>query len=175
MPIGFKNGTDGSLKAAADAMMSASRAHHFLGINLRGTASIVKTTGNPDGHLVMRGGSAGPNFEQSFVETAAQQLSDRQLNSRIMVDCSHGNSRKDFRKQSTALRSVAEQVASGSQHILGVMLESHLIEGNQKMPVDKAQLTYGQSITDACIGFDDTITLLNELARAVKAGGLVHQ
>ncbi len=175
MPIGFKNGTDGSLKAAANAMLSAAQSHHFLGINIRGTASIIKTTGNPDGHLVLRGGSGGPNFEQAAVDQAAKELSGSNLNSRAMVDCSHGNSSKDFRKQALALKSVAEQVAEGSKNILGVMVESHLIEGNQKIKDDLNQLTYGQSITDACVCFDDTVTMLRELARAVKAGGLAHQ
>ncbi|NJR70656.1 MAG: 3-deoxy-7-phosphoheptulonate synthase [Synechococcales cyanobacterium CRU_2_2] len=175
MPIGFKNGTDGSLEAAANAMLSAAEAHHFLGINLRGTASIVKTTGNPDGHLVLRGGNGGTNFNAPAVNQAAQALTRLGLNSRAMVDCSHGNSAKDFRKQAVALKSVAEQIAEGSQNILGVMIESHLVEGNQKIAQDLSQLTYGQSITDACVGFEDTVMLLRDLARAVKAGGLVRR
>ncbi len=173
MPIGFKNGTDGSLDAAANAMLSAAQPHRFLGINIEGLASIVQTTGNPDGHLVLRGGGSGPNFSKDSVDSAAAALTKKKLNSRAMVDCSHGNSNKDYRKQADALKAVAEQVAEGSKNILGVMIESHLVEGNQKVSSDLSELTYGQSITDACVAFDDTTTMLRELARAVKAGGLV--
>ncbi|NJN30603.1 MAG: 3-deoxy-7-phosphoheptulonate synthase [Synechococcales cyanobacterium RM1_1_8] len=173
MPIGFKNGTDGSLDAAANAMLSAAEPHRFLGINLRGLASIIQTTGNPDGHLVLRGGSSGPNFSRASVDEAAAVLAQKKLNSRAMVDCSHGNSRKDFRKQATALKAVAEQIAEGSNNILGVMIESHLVEGSQTVTADLTELTYGQSITDACVAFEDTAVMLRELARAVKAGGLV--
>ncbi len=175
MPIGFKNGTDGSLHAAANAMLAAAQSHHFLGINLRGTASVIKTTGNPDGHLVMRGGNSGPNFAQEFVDQAARELMRLELNSRVMVDCSHGNSNKDYRRQTEALQAVADQVAEGSRNILGVMIESHLVAGSQKIAADLNQLTYGQSVTDACVCFDDTVTMLRDLARAVKAAGLAHR
>lgn len=123
----------------------------------------------------MRGGNGGTNFNAPAVNQAAQALTRLGLNSRAMVDCSHGNSAKDFRKQAVALKSVAEQIAEGSQNILGVMIESHLVEGNQKIAQDLSQLTYGQSITDACVGFEDTVMLLRDLARAVKAGGLVRR
>lgn len=172
MPIGYKNGTDGSLHIAANAMLAASQPHHFLGINHQGLASIVTTTGNPDGHLVLRGGSAGPNYSAEHVQAAASKLSSLGLNSRVMVDCSHGNSNKDYRKQADSLASVAEQLRAGSKHLLGVMIESHLVAGNQSIPDDLCQLTYGQSITDACVDFETTKTLLRSLAEAVSQGSL---
>lgn len=169
MPVGFKNGTDGSLNAAANAMLAAAQPHHFLGINLRGLASIIETTGNPDTHVVLRGGNSGPNYEATHVDQAARELTRLDLNPRVMVDCSHGNSNKDFRKQALSLQSVADQVAGGSNHILGVMIESHLVEGNQKIPTDLTHLTYGQSVTDACVSLDTTVPMLRDLARAVRS------
>ena len=169
MPIGFKNGTDGSVGTAINAMEAAARPHHFLGISQQGHAAIVSTTGNPDGHLVLRGGKEGPNFHAEAVEKAANQLVADGLPPRLMVDCSHGNSNKDYRRQGEVLRAVAEQVRSGSVRVMGVMLESHLVEGNQKIPADLAQLTYGKSITDACIDLPSTLELLEELAAAVRS------
>jgi 3-deoxy-7-phosphoheptulonate synthase len=168
MPIGFKNGTDGSAGTAINAMEAAARPHHFLGINAEGHAAIVSTTGNPDGHLVLRGGKGGPNFQPEAVEAAAAQLARDGLPARLMVDCSHGNSNKDYRRQSEVLRSIAAQVASGSRHVMGVMIESHLVAGSQKIPADLSQLTYGQSITDACLDLATTLALLEELALAVR-------
>ena len=173
MPIGFKNGTDGSVSTAINAMEAAARPHHFLGISQAGQAAIVSTTGNPDGHLVLRGGKGGTNFHREAVEEAAQRLAADGLPARLMVDCSHGNSNKDYRRQGEVLRSVAEQVRGGSTHLMGVMLESHLVAGNQKIPndlsqLDTSQLTYGQSITDACIDLPTTLSLLEELAAAVR-------
>ncbi|TGG92216.1 MAG: 3-deoxy-7-phosphoheptulonate synthase [Aphanocapsa feldmannii 277cV] len=173
MPIGYKNGTDGSVGTAVNAMLSASRPHHFLGINGQGQASIVSTTGNPDGHLVLRGGSAGPNYHAEAVAQAAASLAAHHLPTRLMVDCSHGNSNKDYRLQADVLHAVAGQVRTGSRHLLGVMLESHLVAGNQKIPADLSSLTYGQSITDACIDIDATSALLAELADAVRAAQAV--
>ncbi|MFM7228065.1 MAG: 3-deoxy-7-phosphoheptulonate synthase [Cyanobacteriota bacterium] len=170
MPIGFKNGTDGGVAVAINAMEAASRPHHFLGINRQGHASIVSTTGNPYGHLVLRGGGSSTNFHPEAVAEAARQLQAADLPHRVMVDCSHGNSNKDYRRQGEALEAVAEQVRSGSSDVLGVMLESHLVAGNQKLGPDPARLTYGQSITDACIDLDTTETLLDSLAAAVAAG-----
>ncbi|NER83780.1 MAG: 3-deoxy-7-phosphoheptulonate synthase [Leptolyngbya sp. SIO1D8] len=167
MPIGFKNNTDGSLLAAMNAMLSASRPHHFLGINHHGLASIVATTGNPDGHLVLRGGKNGPNYDSTHVEQATQELSKLDLNPRMMVDCSHANANKDHRKQVTVLDNVAEQIEAGSRHILGVMIESHLVEGKQPIAEDLKQLTYGQSITDACVNFETTTVMLRKLAKAI--------
>ncbi|MEA5390102.1 3-deoxy-7-phosphoheptulonate synthase [Cyanobium gracile UHCC 0139] len=168
MPIGFKNGTDGSAATAINAMEAAARPHHFLGINKEGQAAIVSTTGNPDGHLVLRGGKSGPNYHAEAVEAAAALLARDGLPARLMVDCSHGNSNKDYRRQGEVLRQVAEQVRGGSVHVMGVMLESHLVEGNQKISADLASLTYGQSITDACIDLATTLDLLVELAEAVR-------
>ncbi|MFO0032979.1 MAG: 3-deoxy-7-phosphoheptulonate synthase [Cyanobacteriota bacterium] len=168
MPIGFKNGTDGSASTAINAMEAAAKPHHFLGISNQGHAAIVSTTGNPDGHLVLRGGKGGPNYQQEAVEAAASQLAREGLPARLMVDCSHGNSNKDYRRQADVLRDVALQVRDGSVHVMGLMLESHLVAGNQKIPSDLAQLTYGQSITDACIDLATTLELLEELAAAVQ-------
>jgi 3-deoxy-7-phosphoheptulonate synthase len=168
MPIGFKNGTDGSVSTAINAMEAAARPHHFLGISQMGQAAIVSTTGNPDGHLVLRGGKAGPNFHAEAVEEAAHRLSAEGLPARLMVDCSHGNSNKDYRRQGEVLRAVADQLRNGSTAVMGVMLESHLVAGNQKIPGDLSQLTYGQSVTDACIDLATTLELLEELAAAVQ-------
>ncbi|MEL6553224.1 MAG: 3-deoxy-7-phosphoheptulonate synthase [Cyanobacteria bacterium J06621_11] len=169
MPIGFKNNTNGSLHAASNAMLAASQPHHFLGINGDGHASIVSTTGNADGHLVLRGGKQGPNYEQSHVENAAKTLAEQDLNPRMMVDCSHANANKDHNRQITVLDSVSEQVRSGSTHIMGVMIESHLVAGNQSISKGLDALTYGQSITDACVNIDTTAVMLEKLAAAVKA------
>ena len=167
MPIGFKNGTDGSASTAINAMEAAARPHHFLGINKDGSAAIVTTTGNPDGHLVLRGGKQGTNFHAEAIEAAAAALAKDGLPARVMVDCSHGNSNKDYRRQGAVAAAVAEQLRSGSRHVMGVMIESHLVAGNQKIPADLSQLTYGQSITDACIDLGSTREVLAELAGAV--------
>jgi 3-deoxy-7-phosphoheptulonate synthase len=167
MPIGYKNSTDGSATIAINAMQSASKPHHFLGINRDGQASIVSTTGNPDGHLVLRGGNRGSNYHVDAVTEAAAELKKYGLEDRLMVDCSHANSNKDFRRQSDVLASISDQLRSGSKHLMGVMIESHLVEGNQKIPADLSQLTYGQSITDACISLETTEKILNDLADAV--------
>ena len=167
MPIGFKNGTDGSVSTAINAMEAAARPHHFLGISQQGQAAIVSTTGNPDGHLVLRGGKTGPNFHAEAVDEAARRLAAEGLPARLMVDCSHGNSNKDYRRQGEVLRAVADQLRGGSTAVMGVMLESHLVAGNQKIPADLSQLTYGQSVTDACIDLATTLELLEELAAAV--------
>jgi 3-deoxy-7-phosphoheptulonate synthase len=167
MPIGYKNGTDGSVAIAINAMEAAARPHHFLGINGQGQASIVSTTGNPDGHLVLRGGGSGTNYHPEAIAVAAQQLAAVGLPHRVMVDCSHGNSNKDYRRQGEVLEAVASQVREGSSAVLGVMIESHLVAGNQKLPADLSQLTYGQSITDACIDLASTAALLDQLAAAV--------
>ena len=167
MPIGYKNGTDGSVAIAINAMEAAARPHHFLGINGQGQASIVSTTGNPDGHLVLRGGGSGTNYHPEAIAVAAQQLAAVGLPHRVMVDCSHGNSNKDYRRQGEVLEAVAAQVQDGSSAVLGVMIESHLVAGNQKLPADLSQLTYGQSITDACIDLASTAALLDQLAAAV--------
>ena len=167
MPIGFKNGTDGGVTVAINAMQAAARPHHFLGINRQGHASIVSTTGNPDGHLVLRGGGGNTNYHAESINSVAETLKAAGLPHRVMVDCSHGNSNKDYRRQSEVLESVAQQVRGGSRSVLGVMLESNIVAGNQKLPADLSQLTYGQSITDACIDLATTESLLEQLAAAV--------
>ncbi|MEB3172203.1 MAG: 3-deoxy-7-phosphoheptulonate synthase, partial [Synechococcaceae cyanobacterium] len=168
MPIGFKNGTDGSATTAINAMEAAARPHHFLGINAEGHAAIVSTTGNPDGHLVLRGGKGGPNYQPEAIAAASAQLTRDGLPPRLMVDCSHGNSNKDYRRQAEVLRAIAGQVAAGSRQVMGVMIESHLVAGNQPIPADLSALTYGQSITDACLDLPTTLGLLEELAEAVR-------
>ena len=175
MPIGFKNGTDGSAITAINAMEAAARSHHFLGINKNGNAAIVTTTGNPDGHLVLRGGKQGTNYHAEAIEAAAAALAKEGLPARVMVDCSHGNSNKDYRRQGEVAAQVAEQLRSGSRHVMGVMVESHLVAGSQKIPNDLSQLdvkalTYGQSITDACIDLSSTRELLSQLAAAMAEG-----
>ena len=170
MPVGYKNGTDGSFAAAINAMLTARISHHFLGINQDGLASIVRTTGNPDGHLVLRGGAAKPNYEDSDVKAATKALAKKAMNSNVMIDCSHGNSSKDFNKQSVVLNNIASQVEAGSSHIVGVMIESHLVEGNQSISKDSKSLVYGQSITDACVNWETTKTMLQTLANAVAKG-----
>lgn len=170
MPVGFKNGTDGSFHVAINAILSASHPHHFLGIDTEGRASIVATTGNPDCHLVLRGGKDGPNYSAEDLLKAASEMGRQGLMVRSMVDCSHGNSSKDYRNQPIVLQDLAEQLSQGSPHLMGVMIESHLVEGNQSLPKDVKnlnQLTYGQSITDACVSFDATAEMLRSLAKAI--------
>lgn len=173
MPIGFKNNTDGSLQAATNAMVAASQPHHFLGINADGLASIVATTGNPDGHLVLRGGKGGPNYAVDQVEAAAKSLAELGVNPRIMIDCSHANAMKQHERQVNVLKEVAQQLQNGSRHILGVMIESHLVAGSQAIPEDLDQLVYGQSITDACVDFETTEQMLRMLAQAVGTRGAI--
>ncbi len=168
MPIGYKNGTDGTATIAINAMQAAARPHHFLGINSDGHASIVSTTGNPDGHLVLRGGKAGTNYHLEAIKAVVAELSQAELPERLMVDCSHGNSNKDFRRQSDVLNEVADQVTNGLTNVMGVMLESHLVEGNQKLTNHLSSLIYGQSITDACIDIGTTSKLLETLAKSVS-------
>tara|TARA_Y100001978_G_scaffold202034_1_gene221865 strand:+ start:821 stop:1888 length:1068 start_codon:yes stop_codon:yes gene_type:complete len=165
MPIGFKNGTDGSVTTAINAMQSAARSHHFLGVNSDGFASIVNTTGNPDTHIVLRGGSQGPNFDNLHITKISSDLQKNKLPLKVMIDCSHGNSNKDYRKQSAVLENIAKQLQDGEKNILGVMLESHLREGNQKLE-EISNLEYGKSITDACINIETTKDLLLNLYKS---------
>lgn len=167
MPVGFKNGTDGNVKIAIDAIHAAQAPHHFLSITKQGVAAIVHTRGNPLGHLILRGSTQGPNYEKPFIEKTAAELTEAGLTPRLIVDCSHGNSKKDHKRQPIVARDIAAQIEGGSDAIMGIMLESHLKAGNQKeAPLEK--LEYGKSITDACIAFDETAPLLTELAGAVK-------
>jgi 3-deoxy-7-phosphoheptulonate synthase len=169
MPVGFKNSTDGSFAIAIHAILSASHPHHFLGINSEGIGSIVSTTGNSDCHLVLRGGKQGANYDMAHIAKAAAELSQYDLIPRMMVDCSHGNSQKDYRNQPKVIANIADQLQQGSSHIMGVMIESHLVEGNQSIPADLSCLTYGQSITDACVNFETTETMLRSLAHSIKS------
>ncbi len=166
MPVGFKNGTDGNVQIALDAIGAACYPHHFLSVTKQGISAIVETAGNVYCHLILRGGSRGPNYDAASVGAAADKLRAAKLPHRIMVDCSHGNSDKDHKRQPAVARDVAQQVAAGARNIFGVMLESHLVEGNQKQQAG-SELVYGQSITDACIGWEDTVAVLEELAAAV--------
>lgn len=163
--VGFKNGTDGSLQVAIDAIRSASQPHSFLSLTKEGHSAIFSTAGNDDCHIILRGGKE-PNYDAGSVAEAAAQLQQAGLAPRLMIDCSHGNSSKQYQRQLLVGECVADQVASGDERILGVMIESHLQEGRQDC-VPGAELAYGRSITDACIGWDDTVKLLERLARAV--------
>lgn len=165
-PVGFKNGTDGSIQVAVDAIRSASRPHNFLSVTKEGHSAIFSTTGNEDCHTILRGG-VHPNYDPTGVDDASTLLEKAGLPARIMIDCSHANSRKRTDRQIDVCRNVATQIARGDNRIFGLMLESHLLEGRQDV-VAGQPLTYGQSITDACMGWDITATLLHELAAAVK-------
>ncbi|HKJ71622.1 MAG TPA: 3-deoxy-7-phosphoheptulonate synthase [Gammaproteobacteria bacterium] len=166
-PVGIKNGTGGSLQPAVDAIRSAAHPHHFLSLTKDGHSAIFTTTGNPEGHLILRGGSRGPNYDAASVDRAAEVLEEAGLASRIMVDCSHANSGKDPERQAAVCRDLAARIGDGDQRLIGVMLESHLVAGRQDLAAG-AELTYGQSITDACMGWDATVDLLGELAASVR-------
>ena len=168
MPVGFKNGTDGGIQVALDAIEAAKGQHSFLSVTKDGVAAIVNTKGNDTCHVILRGGKAGTNFDAASIKSTTDQLGARGLPASVMVDFSHGNSLKDYRKQPLVSASVAEQISSGSKAITGVMIESHLVEGRQNAnPGDT--LTYGQSITDACVNWATTESMLEELAAAVRA------
>ncbi|RHW77178.1 3-deoxy-7-phosphoheptulonate synthase AroG [Colwellia sp. RSH04] len=164
-PVGFKNGTDGTIKIAIDAIGSAAASHHFLSVTKFGHAAIVETTGNSDCHIILRGGKT-TNFDADSVQKVTSQLEDSQLNTKVMIDFSHANSNKKFENQMLVSTDVSEQISEGNDNIFGVMVESHLVEGNQKLVNGKAQV-YGQSITDACIGWSDTEKMLEQLNQAV--------
>ncbi|RLN65624.1 hypothetical protein BBP00_00002736 [Phytophthora kernoviae] len=167
MPVGFKNGTGGNSKVAVDAAVASSQPHNFLGLNEHGLVSIVRTRGNKDCHVILRGGSSGPNYEEKFINEAAGLLVKAKQPSKIMVDCSHGNSRKLHSNQPKVSSYISGVVAEGNTNVLGVMIESNIVEGNQSLGDDPSKLVYGKSITDACINWDDTVTVLKELAAAV--------
>ncbi|MCG3197357.1 MAG: Phospho-2-dehydro-3-deoxyheptonate aldolase, Tyr-sensitive [bacterium] len=160
MPVGYKNGTDGNLEIALQAMEAARSPHAFLGINAEGSTCIVHTTGNPWGHLILRGGRSGPNYDSASIADASRRLSEAGLNPRVMVDCSHANSMKNPKRQAEVWRNVTGQWLEDSMRILGLMVESNLFEGSQKLEGDPAQLRYGVSITDACLGWEETEALL---------------
>ena len=162
MPVGYKNGTDGGLQVAIDAMIAGQTAHAFLGIDGDGHTCVVNTRGNPWGHLILRGGRGGPNYSPEHLQAASETLSAAKLSPRILVDCSHANSNKDYRNQSTVWRDVVAQRVAGNQNIIGLMLESNLFPGNQKLTADPSLLHYGVSITDGCIAWEETETLILE-------------
>ncbi|MCH8298689.1 MAG: 3-deoxy-7-phosphoheptulonate synthase [Chloroflexi bacterium] len=171
MPVGFKNGTDGNAQIAVDAMVSARSPQGFLGLDHHGLTALIRTTGNPDGHLVLRGGNNGPNFGVEAIAQAKKQLHAAGVRSQLLVDCSHGNSSKDHTRQAGALKDVVEQRVAGNTDIIGCMVESNLTPGNQVLGKHPSRLKYGVSITDACIGWEETQDLLTwayaKLANAV--------
>jgi 3-deoxy-7-phosphoheptulonate synthase len=167
MPVGFKNGTDGGVQIALDAIRAAAHPHRFIGVTEQGLAGIVSTAGNPDCHVILRGGATGPNYDAIHVRKTLVELRDAGLPPRIMIDASHGNSEKDYRRQPLVVRDVAAQVAQGEAGVIGMMMESFLVDGRQDLS-DPSALVYGQSITDACMGWDTSVPVLQELAAAVR-------
>jgi 3-deoxy-7-phosphoheptulonate synthase len=170
-PIGFKNGTDGNIRIATDAIQSASRGHHFLSVHKNGQVAIVNTKGNKDCHVILRGGKT-PNYDAASVAAACKELEAAKLLPSLMVDCSHANSSKQHEKQRDVAHDIAAQIAAGSHSVFGVMIESHLVAGAQKFTPGKDQpcaLEYGKSITDACLGWDDSLHALADLSQAVLA------
>jgi 3-deoxy-7-phosphoheptulonate synthase len=168
-PIGFKNGTDGGLGVAVDAIGAARAKHSFIGVTKQGLAAITRTAGNEHCFAILRGGSKGTNYDSASVGAAGEALRKKGLADRVMVDCSHGNSSKDHRNQPKVAHDIAEQLRAGEAGIMGVMIESNLAEGNQKVPAEgPAGLKRGVSITDACIGWETTVEVLDELAAAVR-------
>jgi 3-deoxy-7-phosphoheptulonate synthase len=167
-PVGFKNGTSGNVQIAIEAMVSAGQPHTFLGHSKTGQSSILFTTGNPDCHVILRGGRQTTNYDAASVNEAAKQMEKAQVAPRIMIDCSHANSNKDYTRQALVCRNIAAQIAAGDRRITGVMIESNLVAGSQTLTPGKP-LVYGQSITDGCIDWKETHGLLGELAAAVRS------
>ncbi|OAM53184.1 3-deoxy-7-phosphoheptulonate synthase [Methylovorus sp. MM2] len=166
-PVGFKNGTDGNIKIAVDAIKAAASPHHFLSVTKEGHSAIVSTTGNEDCHVILRGGKT-PNYDAASVEAAASELASAGLTAKVMVDCSHANSSRQYKMQTEVAKNVADQLGNGDDRIIGVMVESHLYEGRQDH-TPGCSLEYGKSITDACLGWDDTLVVLETLAEGVRA------
>ncbi|WAJ71302.1 3-deoxy-7-phosphoheptulonate synthase [Catenovulum adriaticum] len=167
MPVGFKNGTDGSLDTAINALKAAASGHSFMGINQKGQVAIISTNGNPDGHVILRGGKAA-NYDAENVALCEEKLRKAGLNAALVVDCSHGNSNKDYRRQPIVAQDVVQQIEQGNQSIIGIMLESHLNEGNQSADQPISDMKKGVSITDACISWSQTDTLLREMAQKLE-------
>ncbi|HEU4351531.1 MAG TPA: 3-deoxy-7-phosphoheptulonate synthase [Burkholderiales bacterium] len=165
-PVGFKNGTDGNVKIAVDALLAARQKHHFLSVHKNGQVAIVETRGNDDCHIILRGGRS-PNYDAASVQAACVELTRAKLPERLMIDCSHANAAKDYRRQAAVAADIGRQVAGGERRIIGAMVESHLVEGRQDLAPGKA-LVFGQSITDSCLGWDESVGLLEDLAEAVK-------
>ena len=164
--VGFKNGTDGNVKIAVDALLAARQKHHFLSVHKSGQVAIVETRGNEDCHIILRGGKA-PNYDAESVAVACRELAKAGVPERLMVDCSHANAAKQYKRQVDVARDIAGQLARGERRIVGVMVESHLVEGRQDLEEGRP-LEFGQSITDACLGWDDSVQVLQVLAEAVK-------
>jgi len=162
MPIGFKNGTNGSLGVAVNALQSASSSHHFMGINRQGQVALIQTRGNPDGHVILRGG-ATPNYDAKSIEACEKILAKQKIEAGIIVDCSHGNSNKDYTRQPIVAHDVVEQICAGNKSIVGIMLESNINAGNQSSDLATEDLAYGVSVTDGCIDFSETEQLFTEL------------
>src|ERR671932_1653374 len=156
MPVGFKNSTDGSIQVALNALQSAREPHHFLGINEEGQVSVFRTIGNAYGHIILRGSDRKPNFDADSVKLAEEKLKEAQLPCKIVIDCSHGNSKKNHKLQGSVFENVIQQIQDGNTSIVGMMLESNLYEGNQPIPTDREQLKYGVSVTDKCIDWEET-------------------
>jgi 3-deoxy-7-phosphoheptulonate synthase len=173
-PVGFKNGTSGDIQEPLDAILSAAHSHTFLGHTKHGQSAIFVTTGNKETHIILRGGRKLTNYDAASVARTAEQLEKAGLPPRIMIDFSHANSNKDHKRQALVCQDVAAQVAAGNPDIIGVMIESNLVAGAQKLVAGKP-LTYGQSITDACIAWDETYPLLKELAAAVRARRAIQE
>ena len=169
MPVGFKNGTSGSNQIALDAIGAARESHHFLSVTKQGVSAIVTTAGNKACHMILRGGRDGPNYDPTSIAGVESQLNEAGLTPHLMVDCSHGNSQKDYRKQPEVAAELCGQIAEGCRSIAAVMIESNLVEGNQKLGDDPASLVYGQSVTDACISWQSTESVLKAFSEAVRA------
>ena len=167
-PVGFKNGTDGDISIAINAILSASHPHSFLGLNGQGRVSIVRTSGNQYGHVVLRGGDGRPNYDTVSVAMAEQAMKKAKLPANIVVDCSHANSFKKPELQPLVMADVINQILNGNQALVGVMIESNLVAGNQKIPEDLSQLIYGCSVTDACVDWDTTETMIREAAQRLR-------
>jgi 3-deoxy-7-phosphoheptulonate synthase len=169
MPVGFKNATDGNVQVALDGIRSSAHPHHFLSVSKQGVAAIVATRGNEDCHVILRGGASGPNYSAEQVAEVVENLQAAGLAGRVMIDCSHANSGKDHKVQAKVADEVAEQVAGGSDRVSGLMLESFLLDGNQNAEgVERENLAHGQSITDACMSWERSLPILDELVRAVR-------
>ena len=172
MPVGFKNGTDGTTQVAVDAVLSARSPHLFPSVTKQGVSAIFQTTGNDTCHVILRGGTrTGPNYDAAAVQDACDRLRANGLPERVMIDCSHGNSQKDHHRQADVAAAIAAQISGGSWPIIGAMIESHLVEGRQNYAPGRTAV-YGQSITDACLSLDQTEPLLELLARAQQARGV---
>ncbi|MFZ3087658.1 MAG: 3-deoxy-7-phosphoheptulonate synthase [Methylotenera sp.] len=172
-PVGFKNGTDGNIRIAVDAIKAAASPHHFLSVTKEGRSAIISTTGNEDCHVILRGGKT-PNYDAASVDAAAKELAQSGLNAKVMVDCSHANSQRQYQLQMQVAENVSEQLIAGDDRIIGVMIESHLNAGRQDH-TPGCELEYGKSITDGCLGWDDTVKVLDLLAESVKARRFKNQ